>query len=915
MGSQSFSYTGAWQTFAVPTGVTQFTIALDGGAASGQHPGSVGGTFNCSDTDTLYILLGDAGNAGQGSGTHTRTGGAATFGGGGPGGDGYNAAGGDSGGGYSCIRLNSTSGTIIAVAAGAGGDSGDGGNGGEGGASTGASGSRGTAGPNSITNATGGSQTGPGQGGTSSSGGSFAGGDGSNSVLGRGGTGGDTGGFDGPGGGGGGGGYYPGGGGPGGSSGFAPGGGGAGGSNYVGRLATVTNNTRGGGTFGQGNLTLTWVDPDKPPANPTITVPATSGTRTLATSSYSITATVSDPPFGSTETRLKVLYSTDSTFNSGVKTVFSGYRTTAGSLTVALTSLTTNNRWYVRVYAQGDSGLVSTGYDTTNFFTDYSPNTPTSIQPSGNTLAMTSIAASCVVSDPDGGNVKAYFYYDTDPNFSNPSAKFFTANVTSGLTASTTLTGLSPNTHYYLGVGAQDPQGLNTLQDVVVDFFTNQTPSVTNLAPANNANLDSTIPQTFSWTFNDPGDSQSAASLRYSTDGGTTWTTVTTTTATSYTFAANTFASGSTVLWQVQVTDSPGLTSDWSPATTVVLSKPVVSMSAKASLVPNASLTKISVVPMSAHGALGVTGSLTKAGSVPMSAHATLTVHPLTQLSLPLAIAATAGLHVTPNHIDQGVVPMGAVAELDVDGFNTTPAGLFLAASGGIRFQEVIAEVVIGVSAGMTVLPDTIATRGVVVMGATATMQVEADQEHSETVNFGAQASLNVPNPIVAQQGLVLMAVQAAVVDSAGLSRTIPMVMAARASVAVQGDPEHSASITISRPAAMAISGLVNAISEVAFGAQAEMAVEGFNTVDSGGCEIIVSGGMFVQAEISVDQVVPMAATAGMFATQPQYVFEGPYLVTTDSLGDTISFTLNSYPVPREIGHRVVVTDNGSVTP
>lgn len=519
MGSASFSYTGGWQTFNVPTGVTSINVTMYGGSSPGNaNGGRVIGTIHVADTDTLYIVVGQEGLGGVngGSGTHSNAGGAATFGAGGAGGAGYNANGGDSGGGYSAIRLNSTSGTIKCIAGGQGGDSGDSGQGGSGGSTTGSSGGRGTAGSNSTTAATGGSQSAGGQGGTSSSGTAFAGGDASTSVVGRAGAGGDTGGYDGPGGGGGGGGYYSGGGGQGGSSGWAPGGGGGGGSSYVGGMASVSTNDRSGGG-GPGNVSLSWTDPDLPPATPTLTTPSTTGVRSLSTGSYTVSATVSAPPLGSTQTRALFRYGSDPTFSAYID-VYSAYRTTAGTCSVTLTGLTTNTLYYVRAYAQGDSGLYSTSYDTASFYTDYAPNTPTSVVPANGTATKStgSLPVSCTVSDPDGGTVRARFRVSSD-GFATYT-DFFSGYVTSGTTASATLTGLATDTQYSMQVYAQDPQGLYSASGVTVSFWTNRTPTAPTLnVPANNEIFDSTIPQPFSWIFNDPdaGDSQSAATMRY----------------------------------------------------------------------------------------------------------------------------------------------------------------------------------------------------------------------------------------------------------------------------------------------------------------------------------------------------------------------------------------------------------------
>jgi hypothetical protein len=83
--------------------------------------------------------------------------------------------------------------------------------------------------------------------------------------------------------------------------------------------------------------------------------------------------------------------------------------------------------------------------------------------------------------------------------------------------------------------------------------------------PANNATIDLTAVQRFSWTFSDPdaGDSQSKFDLQYRIGAGS-WTTATGTTPNQFNdFAANTFAAN-TYEWQVRTYDSQGVVGPWS---------------------------------------------------------------------------------------------------------------------------------------------------------------------------------------------------------------------------------------------------------------------------------------------------------------------------------------------------------------
>ena len=120
-GSQTFNYTGAQQTFTVPSGVSTITIQTYGaqgtnGASPGGLGGYVSGDLTVSAGNTLYVYVGGrAGfnggasghsNGGSGGGaSDVRSGGTAytdrVIVAGGGGGGGYYGGGGASGGHYS----------------------------------------------------------------------------------------------------------------------------------------------------------------------------------------------------------------------------------------------------------------------------------------------------------------------------------------------------------------------------------------------------------------------------------------------------------------------------------------------------------------------------------------------------------------------------------------------------------------------------------------------------------------------------------------------------------------------------------------------------------------------------------------------------------------------------------------------
>jgi hypothetical protein len=256
-----FGYSGAEQSWVVPTGVTSIHVALVGGrggqgqsTALGGNPARVTGDLAVNPGDTIYVEVGGGGLSGA-------AGGAGGFNGGGAGGHSGSSTVGGGGGGASDLRTvaRANGGTLasrLIVAAGGGGGGGAS-NGGVGGAA-------GAPGQGSSSGATGG---GPGSQVAGGSGGSGINSGGGQSGLSGAGGGGDLGSVDG--GGGGGAGYFGGGGGGGTSFVFAPGAaGGGGGSSYLG----AATNTQTSIDPGQSTITITYTPPDPTPT-PTPTPP------------------------------------------------------------------------------------------------------------------------------------------------------------------------------------------------------------------------------------------------------------------------------------------------------------------------------------------------------------------------------------------------------------------------------------------------------------------------------------------------------------------------------------------------------------------------------------------------------------------------------------------------------------------
>lgn len=232
-----FEYTGAKQTYVVPTGVTRIDITAYGAAGGAYgvpkngNGGMTSGSVAVTPGETLEIYVGGSNG----------------YNGGGPGGSVGGFYPGTSGGGASDVRQGGGALTNRIIVAGGGGGMGGYSGGGTAGAGAGGNGN----GVNGVP--FGGSNCSGGFGGTQVAGGLFGNGcmggsNGSSGNLGSGGSGGSASGAGGAGGGGGGG-YYGGGGGGGGAPGWG-GGGGGGGSGYV---APGIGSTRGATGVRNGN--------------------------------------------------------------------------------------------------------------------------------------------------------------------------------------------------------------------------------------------------------------------------------------------------------------------------------------------------------------------------------------------------------------------------------------------------------------------------------------------------------------------------------------------------------------------------------------------------------------------------------------------------------------------------------------
>lgn len=586
MPTTTFSSAG-WHTFDVPAGVENINVVLNGAGSGSRAAGRVTGRLPVRGSQTLHILVGEAGKAASGA-----TGGPSAVGGGARGGNGGGAGtGGRGGGGASYIRLNSKTGTIRCVAAGAGGDSGDSGNGGQGGASTGENGFPGTAGANSTGNSTGGTQTQGGKGGTSSAGAQFDGTSAADTALAAGGVGGSAPGFSSHGGGGGGGGFRGGGGGQASLIGYSPGGGGAGGSNYTGALVGASSLQGAGGT-GNGSVSLTWVSPpprNQPPSPPTeLRVegqPEQDEQQTKQNSTVTVTAKIDDPDAGQ-KVRMVVRWSSDSRFPSYRQKV-STWETQGSRARVDMTGLAANTHYYARAYTQDSKDQFSVSYNAFNFWTNRKPTAELQ-SPANNSQFDANINVTFVwdFHDPDTSSVqKAYeLRYRRADSLDAPAGDWHTVGKTTSFESHTFAAGtFRSNTFYEWTVRLQDAQGLwGEWADAFSFYVVGTSSPPRGLKPDKDVAVITNVSQRMTWRFVDPqqGDEQCKADLRYRVVGSEGWVTLlgalnpdTPGSNEFWDLPADTFVPGYRYEWQVRTYDGGPLClslnpSEWSDSAT-----------------------------------------------------------------------------------------------------------------------------------------------------------------------------------------------------------------------------------------------------------------------------------------------------------------------------------------------------------
>lgn len=531
MPSHTFNSVG-WHEWVVPTDVNQVQIDLRGAGSLGRQGGRVIGLADVRPDQSIWILVGQAGQAASGDAGGL----VASPGGGGHGGNGGKGRrGGDGGGGATAVRKNTQTGPVVAVAGGAGGRSGDGGLGGLGGSYTGGDGQKGGGDPGHFVDPpTGGTQSGPGQAGINRLAPPYSGNKGDNQIIGLGGRGGQQTGVSSSGGGGGGGGFYPGSGGTA-SMAQAPGTGGSGGSNYIGGMYNATT-YRGEGQVNIGLAVFTWsVVPqvNLPPTPPTDVLiegqPEVDDAITRKMSDVTITAEISDPNSRDI-VRMLVRWSTDKNFVTYADTWSDWQGVGRAPFSVHLIALQPNTHYYAQLWSQDAAGVISTGYNAINFWTNRPPSAPELISPPENSTqpAETPVIFDWRPIDPDDPDPQRgfQFRFRRAATITVPAADWRVIDY-SNTTESTVTVGTEPgqpgvwlwggNQVIEWGIQTRDQAGVYGEWSLTSSFYAlGSTVPPEPQHPFNEA-VDVTRELRFEWRFIDPSpiDTQLKADIRY----------------------------------------------------------------------------------------------------------------------------------------------------------------------------------------------------------------------------------------------------------------------------------------------------------------------------------------------------------------------------------------------------------------
>lgn len=862
--TQTFSYTGAAQSWVVPAGVSTVSISClgaVGGAYNGSSKGgSVSGTLNVTPGETLWIYAGGSGAASSGN-----TGGAGGWNGGGAGGNasGAGAAGGGTGGGgASDVRQGGTALADRQCVAGGGSGRTTNVQGALGGASIG--------------------QTGPGAyggtGGTQSAGGTASGGGGAgNGSLGDGGNGGGNSGSNNPhyGAGGGGGGYYGGAGG-----GMSAGTGvnqssGGGGSNFVGGLTGTTTNVQGdAAATGNGSVTLTW---NPPPNAPTIVKPASAANLdSTIPQTFSWTFSSADPSATLVSSQIQ-------------------YRATANNAgygAIDSFNLCPNPNFETDLSGWGPTGSPAPNvYRTTTRSHSGSASMEISSRGASSFLPGAYFTATGLTIG-QVYTVSAYAYVPSG----NPEVGIYAFGMSFGTSTGTLVDQWVRISYTFTATAASNGIGIwqnstasgqiADIDDVLLEVGNALNPyfdgsSTAQIYP---------VTVTYAWTAgvnNSISTRTRAWNASTVGSGGTT-----------KTYSASTFASQIEYEWEVNSTDNDALTGPYSAPRTFTASPPVTNMAAKGGMVNAPSLTVLAAQPLTAIANLTTAGLDTLKFATAIGAAGSLSIAGSDTINAIAPLAAVAALSATPSRTLPFSSVMAATTSMILAGFDTEPGTVNFAANVIMNVQVTLGVTPISVVGSMVVTPQFITKGGTLPMSAVAQLIATGFKAKSATVPMTSVAVLAVSAQTLRFPSIP-MAVHGSLSQSGTVSRSLGLPVAARAVLSLQGLLQLSKPQPLVARGALVVVGARNAIVSTSLAAHGSMVIvpigdQLFSIVPLAAVAQLVS--------TSADTILivnHMQAVASLTLQSGQSIIGHTYLVVPSVNGSVLTFTASGYPNPK----------------